>query len=325
MAGRASNGIRKIQLQYLKAEKADHPNLLFLPDETDMHVCYVMVVGLGYPSRGGEFILQITMPPEFPDLPPKVVALSGNGAYTTNSIICISIGEFHSKDRSKDGSHGWRKTFGLIGFARECCNGIICPEGLNLSKHPDSGRGGLGIEDLSEADRQIYADNSRAENTAKYPELRARFLSYAEAHPKMKAARAWLMQLARVDIDGPTDSKKFRTAFGSDLDDWCETNLPTFGCPGVHLKLAGQLKHVDRAQFQRAYLAAFSYSAPEATSAHRKSAWAELVTHIPTLAPRESRVARLSSENQRKILLDLVKAAMLTDFEKRDQLLAHLG
>lgn len=230
-----AGGLSKILArQYQKCVKEDHENILFFPKEDDLRVCYCLVVGLGYPYLGGEFLFEVTAPEEFPRKPPSVRCLTTNGVYSVGPRICISIGEYHSEDRAdaSAGSYGWRPVMGIIRFAQEMVNGLIVPGELNLRKHPDSGKGGIGIEDTSEATRVMLALSSHDYNVAANTKLRSQFwekiASAGDTYYGLRAAKAWRRQIAQRAVSEPvlvrrfsyTSSEKFIAAFGNELWDW---------------------------------------------------------------------------------------------------------
>ena len=200
--------------------KEDHPNLLFIPDSENALVTYFMVVGLGGKDRGCEYIFRLTSPKEFPQKPPSLSCMTANDTFSRKCTkICISIGEFHSSERSKDGASGWRPAQGLLGFAREVLNGILCPGSLES--------GGIGVIVGSKKPEGCAAD-SKAYNEKNNAELRKSFL---EAAKDKKAGKAWKMyqnqELLKTAIklsasvgSALSDAKtqeKFAAAFGEEV------------------------------------------------------------------------------------------------------------
>ena len=239
--------------QYNKCLREDHENILFFPNEADMSVWHCVVVGLGFPYLGAEIIFEVKMPPEFPRKPPSVRCFTENGVYVVGPRICISIGEYHAGDRhsSDGGAWGWRSTMGVIRFVQEMMNGLINPGSLNLHKHPDSGRGGIGIEDKSVAERVMLSLNSYEFNTAPGTDLAAlRQKFWEKVNTKgvkaftvknkdgtskdidffdLRAAQAWRRQIAQRNIVHPvvvggtkdfTSPERFCEAFGPELWKW---------------------------------------------------------------------------------------------------------
>lgn len=326
-AGRATaapdRATRMLLAQY---KKARHENLLFLPDLGDMRVCYVLVCGLGYPYVGAEILLKLTCGPAFPTKPPELRCLTPNGVYEVGGKICISIGEFHAGDRvskkgaaASAGDWGWRPTMGLLGFAREALNGILVPESLNLSKHPDHGKGGLGILDTSAAERQRCAYSSHAYNAAHHAALQARFLAHAAANDS-EAGRALLRQtaltrLCEAKVAADTSRAEFADAFGPELLAWCDA------CPHLAGRAPAQWRdglrkctNAGGGAAPDAYLRAYLLAAAGAPSA----CWEELRSYVPSLdADKLGRLPDDPGARARR-LCEYVVADARKDFARRD-------
>lgn len=337
MAGRLT---KILYGHYKKAVKDDSEHLLFLLDEENVRICHVLVVGLGYPYVGGEFFLRLQAPEEFPLKPPELRCLTENGVYMVGGKICISVGEFHASDRTgkgsaKSGSWGWRPTLGLLGFAREAMNGIICPESLNLEKHPDHGRGGLGIEDQPPEVRQTRAVHSAQFNIAHNAQLRRRFLAYAEANPHLKASQTWARQRAQAElVNGHATAETFSEAYGEELADWCTEKLPELGASGLHLRYAADLRKLDSDSYRKSFIlirteevlrGAQGASRAASRDAAQDAVWAGLVKSLPFLEPYKNSVLALPGEKRTRVLLHLLKHTMALDFGQRETLLKALG
>lgn len=116
-----------IYKQISKAIKSPDVNLIFMPNNDDLSICYVLVRNLQsdiYPEwEGGVYLLKIIMGDTFPMQPPKFYLYTPNGVYKTGTTaLCISIGHFHAEN--------WRPVLGLIGFAKEIANGMMNREFL---------------------------------------------------------------------------------------------------------------------------------------------------------------------------------------------------
>jgi len=325
-AGRATaapdRATRVLLAQYRKAQ---HENMLFLPDPDDMHVCYVLVCGLGYPYVGAEILLKLTCGPDFPLKPPELRCLTPNGVYEVGGKICISVGEFHAGDRvgkmagAAAGDWGWRPTMGLLGFAREALNGILVPESLNLSKHPDHGKGGLGILDTPAAERQRCAYSSHAYNAARNPTLQARFLAHAAANDS-EAGRALLRQTALTRLceaksAADTTRAEFAEAFGPELLAWCDASPHLAGHAPVQCRDGlRKCTNAGGGAVPDAYLRAYLLAAAGAPAA----CWEELRGYIPSLGA--DKLGRLPEDprDRARRLCEYVVADARKDFARRD-------
>jgi ubiquitin-protein ligase len=306
---------------YKRAATDDHENLLYLPDEADARVCHVLVVGLGYPYFGGETIFKLTAPNDFPLKPPEVRNLTENGVYTVGCKICVSIGEFHDTDRrpDADGAYGWKPTLGIRGFVSVgMLSGLLAPESLNHHIHPDSRKGGIGIENAPPEERQRLASVSKDFNLVYNTAIRDRLLAHASAHPELRAAKAWMRQNAQSELepDATTTPKDFEAAFGEPLLKWCDEVLPRVGLAGLHLTVACRLQGLIDLNLQKAVLLAHDTSKVEA--------WELLTGLVPSVAPLKEDLATHTVLARRTFLLKLITHISTGALEERDALIATL-
>ena len=167
--------------QLARAQREDHPHLLYQVDEDDVRIWHFLIVNLPSPYEGGEFIFRLRAPDDFPQRPPELTFLTPNGVYEADGgKICISIGEFHSRDRAgKEGAYGWRSVLGMIGFAGEVVNGLIAP---------DTRGGGIRLRNDPPAMKARLAATSAAFNAETHPRLLEEFAASA-ANAGSRAAR----------------------------------------------------------------------------------------------------------------------------------------
>jgi ubiquitin-protein ligase len=174
-----------MQFQYKAACEAGHPHLLPLMDERDVRQWYFLVVNLPRPYAGGEYIFRLTAKETFPHDPPSFEFITKNGVFSPGGKVCISIGEFHANSAAGEtGAYGWRPSLGMLGFAREVVNGLIDPDHLG---------GGIRVRNDPPAKKAKLAAASAAYNWDAHGPLMARFLRFADDHPRHKAVRLWRM------------------------------------------------------------------------------------------------------------------------------------
>lgn len=221
----ANRQVRVMQAQLKKAMVEDHPNILFDVDESDMKKWHVLVVGLPYPYTNGEFLFSLEMPEGFPLKPPSLRCLTPNGVFELGPRICISIGEYHSRDHrttsaAAGADWGWRPALGAIGFAREVVNGLVVPSSLNGSKHPDTGMGGIGVLNAPVAERAKLTATSRQHNLRKNCDAYKRFEKLRETATDAppKALVAWRVQVARSRLQAAASAAAEAAARRDDLD-----------------------------------------------------------------------------------------------------------
>jgi ubiquitin-protein ligase len=187
---------RVLMAQYKKFLEDPPPNLLAWIDPADVRTWYFLVVGLDRPYLGGEYLFKLTAceatkdRPAFPQSPPSFAFLTHNGLFQLNvAHICISVGEFHANDApGAEGSYGWRPSLGMKGFAVQVVNGMICHDLL----------AGIGILNLGDPVKVLYAQMSRAQNAKQYPLLAAAFESLLDGDSEP----AWNAQNGRLRLAG---------------------------------------------------------------------------------------------------------------------------
>lgn len=166
---------RVLHAQYANYVKDPHPNFLVTIDPDDMRVWYFLIVGLDKPWRGGEYIFKLTAPDDFPQKPPVFEFLTKNGLFEPGGRICISIGEFHADDKpGATGSHGWRQTLGMKGFAVQVVNAMIC-----FSDQES----GVRIVNQPESMKILHAQNSRKQNSTDWPRIMKGFNEFILQNP----------------------------------------------------------------------------------------------------------------------------------------------
>ena len=170
-----------LMTQFNNYMKDPHPNLLCIVDEQDVRVWHYLIGGLGVPFLYGEYIIKITATDEFPQKPPRFEVCTSNGVYECGGPICISVGEYHANDApGKDGSHGWRPSLGMKGFATQALNGMICSDALGS---------GIRIKILPDVMKKSLAKVSRKNNEIVFKDLCDRFEEVIAAFPESEPVR----------------------------------------------------------------------------------------------------------------------------------------
>jgi len=296
--------------------ESKHENIMIVPDETNMTSCYVMIAGLSYPYRGGEYLFLMDIPAEFPHKPPGFQALTNNGVYSPGPRICISVGEYHAEDR-RSAAHGHRAARNLLGFVTEVLNGMLCPEGLN---------GGIGILATTRELTQSLADASAAENLER--NARARGLFCCPDHP---AYAEWQRGLARRELAQADsvasefaacgDSSLFRRCFSAGFSAWMAAQP---GCARLVTAHAKTLALLDSDVYRRAYV--LVYLAVDAAPGEALDTLEGVSRELQCLRPHVNRLLEPTVERWGKVrylkwMLGVLRASMRQDFEKLDTLL----
>jgi len=133
-----------------------HPNLWVYVDNNNIKIWYFLITGLENPYKSGEYLFKLTAKDDYPMSPPKFEFLTQNGLFQIGMSLCISIGEFHTNDDpGSEGSYGWRPSLGMVGFAINVVNALICFKDIDH---------GIGIIKTPDSMKSIYAKLSRSEN-----------------------------------------------------------------------------------------------------------------------------------------------------------------
>lgn len=163
------------------------------PNSDNIAEWVFLIGGLDSPFEFGEYIFVLTAPPTFPQSPPTLQFYTKNGVFTPGGRICISIGEFHANDRpGKDGAHGWRPGLGMLGFANQVVNALLCYEtldsGIRINKEPDSVKINL-------------AKSSRVQNLLQYPSLMTQLEDIIAQYPNAEPIKNILRSRAKFDSE----------------------------------------------------------------------------------------------------------------------------
>jgi ubiquitin-protein ligase len=133
-------------------ETTDEPNFIPWFSEDNPKLWKILVYNLDGAFKGGQYIFTLEAPETFPHRPPTFSFDTPNGVFDHSAKkICISIGEFHAEDTSKDGGTGWRPTLGMSGF-------II--SAINCLRFFDKNSHGIGVNVQSDEVKKILAGKS---------------------------------------------------------------------------------------------------------------------------------------------------------------------
>jgi len=86
--------LREMEKFHSSTEKKFYQMLL---DPDNMQMAYGILFELDDPYKGGEYIIEIKLPDDYPFVPPVVKFLTPNGRFKNNVPICLSITHYHSE------------------------------------------------------------------------------------------------------------------------------------------------------------------------------------------------------------------------------------
>lgn len=177
-AKKAKKRVSSLVANYKKWTESRHPLLDFIIDETDVGKWWVRIRDLQEDEfLGGEYILQMIAPKEYPFGPPEFYFKTANGVYGCDSKVCLSIGEFH-----KDGFAAGQG--GMGGFASQLINGIVFWQDLGpgisilheeFQRLSDNNANKRGMVPGIKTEHLELARRSRDANYKRFPELSHQF------------------------------------------------------------------------------------------------------------------------------------------------------
>ncbi len=108
------------QQQFRKATRDADPYAKYMIDADDTRKWYVLLDGIEGKDNeflGGQYLLRMEMPADFPFNPPMFYFMTPNGICKTDTNPCISIGSYHKED--------YRPTLGVSGFVNNLVSSFI--------------------------------------------------------------------------------------------------------------------------------------------------------------------------------------------------------
>lgn len=167
--------IKSLMANFKKWSESRHQYLDFIIDETDMTKWWVRIRDLDGEFKGGEYIVHMFAPKDYPFGPPEFYFKTPNGVYGCDSKVCISIGEFHKKDFAAGQG-------GMGGFAAQLLNGMIFWKELgsgiailNPEFHHAGKEAKARMAPALEAEKLRLAAASREANFKRFPDLARQF------------------------------------------------------------------------------------------------------------------------------------------------------
>lgn len=149
--------VKVMHAQYQHAIKKPSTHA-YIMDEVDPFTWYVLLRGIaGHEDAfvGGEYLMRMKLPLDFPANPLSFFTLTPNGLYDiSDKPTCVSIGEYH-KDQH-------RAALGADGFVDNLVSGMICWQDMG---------GGINILKTTADTKKKLARESIAYNNTHYAEL----------------------------------------------------------------------------------------------------------------------------------------------------------
>ncbi len=149
----------RMKAQYRDAIKTPQEFLKFHMCEHNVRIWYVLLSNITGDENeyiGGEYIVRIELPGDFPENPPHFYFLTPQGLYGLDKEVCISIGRFHPDN--------YRAVLGVKGFCNNLVSGLIGWRDIN---------DGIRILNTSVEEKKALAAASREYNRTHYSNILA--------------------------------------------------------------------------------------------------------------------------------------------------------
>lgn len=122
---------RAILNHYKTAISQKNDNLKFYMDPNSITDIYILIHNINGEQNefvGGEYIVHMKLPNNFPFSPPVFKFLTPQGICEINVPVCIDIGHFHPEN--------YRPVLGIYGFAMNLCSFMLSDQldGINIIK-----------------------------------------------------------------------------------------------------------------------------------------------------------------------------------------------
>lgn len=138
-----ADAVKSLQKHYVQRYQKDgHPHFLMVMKPDDMKTWYVLFLNMEGSYAGGEFLMKLEAPDNYPFSPPVFTFMTPNNRFKTDGKPCVDMGHYHSNN--------WSPQTGMYGFTVQIYYALNMPMS-------DLG-GGIGIYTAKEqSDEQKVA------------------------------------------------------------------------------------------------------------------------------------------------------------------------
>lgn len=150
--------VKALQNHYKKVYiEQGHPNFWMVLDPDDIATWYVLLHDMGEDNLGGEYLMRMTAPANYPYSPPLFEFFTPNPRYAIGGMRpCVSMGEYHADN--------YPALLGMYGFTCELIYSFFASD-------KDMGGGISMIMGTSKESKLKMARESVGYNNKHYPEL----------------------------------------------------------------------------------------------------------------------------------------------------------
>lgn len=143
--------------QFRHATKERCPYIKYHMNPSNTREWYIIISGVSGNNdeyAGGEYLVRLRLPGNFPADPPDFFFMTPNGVYGVEVKVCISIGSYHKGN--------YPSTIGVRGFCEQLVSGMIGWKELG---------GGIELVQTSAAQKATIAANSADFNSANHQQI----------------------------------------------------------------------------------------------------------------------------------------------------------
>ena len=107
-----NNSLKRIQKEYKDIIKNPIEHILTKPNPDNLYIWHYVIKGHIEPYKNGYYYGIITLPKEYPLKPPKIIMITPNGRFKTDTRLCFSMSDYHIETWNPN----WNIRTILIGF-----------------------------------------------------------------------------------------------------------------------------------------------------------------------------------------------------------------
>jgi len=93
-------GVKRVMKEIRDYQTGDKKNFQLSYDENDLQMFYAVVDSMDGDYSGGQYIMKVKLPDNYPYSPPVISCVNPNGRFEPGTNICLNISHYHSESWS---------------------------------------------------------------------------------------------------------------------------------------------------------------------------------------------------------------------------------
>lgn len=185
-----------LNAQFKAAVKGPSEYIKYAMVANNMSTWYALLSGFSGNEdeyAGGEYLVRVELPNDFPFSPPNFFFMTPNGLYAVEKKVCISIGVYH-KDQ-------YRAALGASGFCDQLVSGLIGWKDMG---------GGIELQTTTASQKRDLAATSKSfneMNNARYiDQVNESFAGYSSKWKLEDIPRPMAIKLGLVQAEPATEN-----------------------------------------------------------------------------------------------------------------------